>query len=62
MIISDLNIILPEIILSVYAMLALVGAVYTAKDALSEEIQNATIANRMDVNQHSVVANSSLAV
>ena len=35
MIISDLNIILPEIILSVYAMLALVGAVYTAKDKLA---------------------------
>jgi NADH-quinone oxidoreductase subunit N len=35
MIISDLNIILPEIILSVYAMLALVGAVYTAKDELA---------------------------
>jgi len=35
MIISDLNIILPEIMLSVYAMLALVGAVYTAKDELA---------------------------
>lgn len=35
MIISDLNIILPEIILSVYAMLALVGAVYAAKDELA---------------------------
>ena len=35
MIISDLNIILPEIILSVYAMLALVGAVYTAKNELA---------------------------
>jgi len=29
---ADLNIILPEIILSVFAMLALVGAVYTGKD------------------------------
>ncbi len=38
MIISDLNIILPEIILSVYAMLALVGAVYTAKDELASTL------------------------
>jgi NADH-quinone oxidoreductase subunit N len=38
MIISDLNIILPEIILSVYAMLALVGAVYTAKDELAKTL------------------------
>ena len=29
---ADLNIILPEIVLAVYAMLALVGAVYTAQD------------------------------
>ncbi|MGR3584096.1 MAG: NADH-quinone oxidoreductase subunit NuoN, partial [Pseudooceanicola nanhaiensis] len=29
---SDLNVILPEIILSLYAMLALLGAVYTTKD------------------------------
>ncbi len=32
---TDLGIILPEIILSVYAMLALVGAVYTTKDKLA---------------------------
>ncbi len=32
MIQADLNIILPEIILSVYAMLALIGAVYTSQD------------------------------
>lgn len=38
MIISDLNIILPEIILSVYAMLALVGTVYTAKDELASTL------------------------
>ncbi len=38
MIISDLNIILPEIILSIYAMLALVGAVYTAKDELASTL------------------------
>ncbi|WP_146344778.1 NADH-quinone oxidoreductase subunit NuoN [Falsiphaeobacter marinintestinus] len=35
MIQADLNIILPEIVLSVYAMLALVGAVYTSKDGLA---------------------------
>lgn len=34
MIQADLNVILPEIILSVFAMLALVGAVYTSKDRL----------------------------
>ncbi|MDG1736816.1 MAG: NADH-quinone oxidoreductase subunit NuoN [Paracoccaceae bacterium] len=32
---ADLNIILPEIILSVFAMLALVGAVYTSKDKMA---------------------------
>lgn len=32
---ADLTIILPEIVLAVYAMLALVGAVYTAKDGLA---------------------------
>ena len=32
---SDLNIILPEILLSIYAMGALVGAVYTAKDRVA---------------------------
>ena len=35
MISADLNIILPEIFLAVYAMLALVGAVYTRKDGLA---------------------------
>ncbi|UZD91889.1 NADH-quinone oxidoreductase subunit NuoN [Cognatishimia activa] len=35
MISADLNIILPEILLAVYAMIALVGAVYTGKDALA---------------------------
>jgi len=32
---SDLSVILPEIILSVYAMLALIGAVYTSKDGMA---------------------------
>ncbi|MEQ5872165.1 NADH-quinone oxidoreductase subunit NuoN [Sagittula sp. NFXS13] len=32
---ADLNIILPEIILSLYALIALVGAVYTGKDNLA---------------------------
>ena len=32
MISADLNIILPEIVVSVFAMLALVGAVYAGKD------------------------------
>ena len=35
MIQTDLNIILPEIILAIYAMLALVGAVYSGKDRLA---------------------------
>jgi len=35
MISADLNIILPEIVLSVSAMLALIGAVYTGKDKLA---------------------------
>ena len=35
MISADLNIILPEIVLSVYAMLALLVAVYTGKDRLA---------------------------
>ncbi len=41
---ADLNIILPEIILSVYAMVALVGAVYTAKDDLAPALTWATAA------------------
>jgi len=32
---SDLSVILPEIILAVYAMLALLGAVYTSKDGMA---------------------------
>ncbi|PJE29795.1 NADH dehydrogenase subunit N [Pseudooceanicola antarcticus] len=32
---ADLNIILPEILLAIYAMLALIGAVYTGKDKLT---------------------------
>jgi len=32
---SDLNVILPEIILAVYAMMALLGAVYTSKDGMA---------------------------
>ena len=35
MISGDLNIILPEIVLAVFAMLALIGAVYTGKDKLA---------------------------
>ncbi|UWQ17798.1 NADH-quinone oxidoreductase subunit NuoN [Jannaschia sp. M317] len=38
MIASDLNIILPEILLSVYVMVALLGAVYTGKDALARPL------------------------
>ncbi|WP_136441456.1 NADH-quinone oxidoreductase subunit NuoN [Pacificoceanicola onchidii] len=38
MISADLNIILPEIVLAVYAMLALVGAVYTGKDKLASAL------------------------
>jgi NADH-quinone oxidoreductase subunit N len=32
---ADLNVILPEILLSVYAMAALLGAVYTGRDRLA---------------------------
>ena len=32
---ADLTIILPEILLSIYAMAALIGAVYTTKDAMA---------------------------
>ena len=32
---ADLNTILPEIVIAVYAMLALIGAVYTSKDKLA---------------------------
>ncbi|MBP0481965.1 NADH-quinone oxidoreductase subunit NuoN [Sagittula salina] len=41
---ADLNIILPEIILSIYAMVALVGAVYTGKDSLAPMLVWATAA------------------
>ena len=35
---SDLSIILPEIVLAVYVMIALLGAVYTGKDALARPL------------------------
>ena len=35
MIQADLNILLPEIVLAVYAMLGLLGAVYTGKDRMA---------------------------
>ena len=38
MIYNDLSIIFPEIFLSVYAMVALVGAVYTSKDETSQKV------------------------
>ena len=41
---ADLTIILPEILLSVFAMLGLVGAVYTAKDGLASVLLWATSA------------------
>ena len=44
MISADLNIILPEILLSIYAMVALVGAVYTGKDKLAPMLVWATSA------------------
>ena len=40
---ADLTIILPEILLSVFAMLGLLGAVYTAKDGLASSILWATV-------------------
>ena len=42
MISTDLNIILPEIILSLFAMLALIGAVYTSKDKMGGPLVWAT--------------------
>ena len=39
---ADLNPILPEIVISVYAMLALLGAVYTSKDKLAGLVTYAT--------------------
>ncbi|MEM8823920.1 MAG: NADH-quinone oxidoreductase subunit NuoN [Pseudomonadota bacterium] len=44
MIASDLEIILPEIVLSIFAMGALLGAVYTSKDALTRPLIWATAA------------------
>ncbi|SNS26572.1 NADH-quinone oxidoreductase subunit NuoN [Antarctobacter heliothermus] len=44
MISADLNIILPEILLSVFAMAALVGAVYTGKDKVAPALLWATAA------------------
>ncbi|MFZ5963906.1 NADH-quinone oxidoreductase subunit NuoN [Thalassococcus sp. BH17M4-6] len=44
MIEADLTVILPEIVLSVFAMLALVGAVYTEKDKLAPALLWATAA------------------
>ncbi|EPX80476.1 NADH-quinone oxidoreductase subunit NuoN [Salipiger mucosus] len=44
MISADLNIILPEIVLAVFAMLTLVGAVYTGKDKLARPMLWATAA------------------
>ncbi|WP_298805428.1 NADH-quinone oxidoreductase subunit NuoN [uncultured Lentibacter sp.] len=41
---ADLNTILPEILISVYAMLALLGAVYTSKDKLAGLVTYATAA------------------
>ena len=38
MIYNDLNIILPEIFLSLYVMVALVGAVYTSKDEIAQKV------------------------
>ncbi|MFY9237340.1 MAG: proton-conducting transporter membrane subunit, partial [Roseovarius sp.] len=32
---ADLNVVLPEIVLSIYAMMALLGAVYTGKDNMA---------------------------
>ena len=42
MIQADLTIILPEIVLAIYAMAALIGAVYTTKDALAPMLVWAT--------------------
>lgn len=41
---ADLNIILPEIVLAVFAMLTLLGAVYTGKDKLASAMVWATAA------------------
>ena len=44
MVASDLNVILPEIVLAIYAMGALLVAVYTGKDALAKPLTWATAA------------------
>ena len=41
---SDFSIALPEVILSLYAMIALLAAVYTGKDALTDALTWATSA------------------
>ena len=44
MLVADLNVILPEMMLAVYAMLALLGAVYTSKDGAAPLLVWATAA------------------
>ena len=46
---TDLNVILPEIVLSVFAMLALLGAVYSGKDALARAMVWVTAAVMLGV-------------
>ena len=56
---TDLQTILPELILAVYAMLALVGAVYTGKDNLTGPItleMKEGVAIRRLFHQHSIQA------
>ena len=43
MIAQDLTIVLPELILSIYAMLALLLAVYTGKDRMAGLVLSATV-------------------
>ena len=43
MIYNDLSIILPEIFLSLYVMVALVGAVYTSKDEIAQKVTWLTV-------------------
>ena len=43
MIYDDLSIILPEIFLSLYVMVALVGAVYTSKDEIAQRGGNSSM-------------------
>ncbi|MEL6702363.1 MAG: NADH-quinone oxidoreductase subunit N, partial [Pseudomonadota bacterium] len=44
MIASDLSVILPEVLLAAYAMLALIGIVYTGKDSMASMATYATTA------------------